>query len=106
MMLPFGQNELIEAVLAANPRTVIVLQSGHAAAVALAVNPDPVAPEMLGEDAEGGEFPVYYAIPSTFGPLTGITLVVGAPEGEDQVRYTTILQTPAENTFVYNTDAC
>ncbi len=28
MMLPFGQDELIQAVLAANPNTVIVLQSG------------------------------------------------------------------------------
>ena len=28
MMLPFGQDPLIQAVLAANPRTVIVLQSG------------------------------------------------------------------------------
>jgi beta-glucosidase len=28
MMLPFGQDDLIRAVLAANPRTVIVLQSG------------------------------------------------------------------------------
>lgn len=28
MMLPFGQDALIQAVLAANPRTVIVLQSG------------------------------------------------------------------------------
>ena len=66
----------------------------------------PVAPEMVGEEADSGEFPVYYAIPSTFGPLTGIPLVVGAPEGEDQVRFTIILQTPAENTFVYNGDAC
>ena len=28
MMLPFGQDELVQAVLAANPRTVVVLQSG------------------------------------------------------------------------------
>ena len=75
-------------------------------ASALAVNPDPVSPEVTGGEAPGGEFPTPYAIPSTFGQLTGITLVVGSPQGEDQTRTTANLQTPAENTFVYNGDTC
>jgi hypothetical protein len=79
----------------------------HAAVAALAANPDPVYPGMMGQEAdESGEFPVAYAIPSTFGMLNGIELMVGAPEGEDQVRYSTILQTPAENTFVYSGESC
>lgn len=79
----------------------------HAAVLALAVNPDPVYPEMIGEAApSGSEFVTPYAIPSTFGPLTGIELVVGAPSGDDQQRFDIILQTPAENTFVYNDLSC
>jgi hypothetical protein len=79
----------------------------HAAVVAMAINPDPVNPEMVGEAMpDGGEFGIPYAIPSTFGLLTGIELVVGAPSGEEQARFAITLQTPAENTFVYNDLSC
>ena len=71
--------------------------------VALATDPDAIAPEL--DDAEEGEFPTFYAIPAPFGQLSGITLVVGAPDDEG-ARTSVTLQTPAENTFVYNTDAC
>lgn len=97
---------LSDASLRAAVMTVGGEEHRHAATVALAVNPDPVNPEMVGGEAESGEFPTPYAIPSTFGLLTGITLVVGSPQGEDQVRTSANLQTPAENTYVYNGDSC
>lgn len=78
----------------------------RAAAAALVANPDPINPEMVGAGTESGEFPTPYAVPSTFAPLTGIPLVVGAPEGEDLVRLSATLQTPAQNSFVYNGDSC
>ncbi len=109
-LLGASYQEVVPRITDASLRAEVMRIGGeehrHAAAVALAVNPDPVNPEMTGGDDESGEFPTPYAIPSTFGPLTGIQLVVGAPEGEDQVRYSANLQTPAENTFVYHSDAC
>lgn len=71
--------------------------------VALATDPEAVAPE-LGTPSES-EFPTFYAIPAPFGQLTGITLVVGAPDDEG-ARTSITLQTPAENTFVYNSLSC
>lgn len=71
--------------------------------VALATDPEAIAPE-LGTPAEG-EFPTFYAIPAPFGQLTGITLVVGAPDDEG-ARTSVTLQTPAENTFVYTGMSC
>ncbi|MDJ0767876.1 MAG: ferritin-like domain-containing protein [Ilumatobacter sp.] len=80
----------------------------HAAALAAAINADElVSPEIYGEpvgpDSDG--FPVPYAIPSTFGRLTGIELVVGARDDEG-TRFSTQLQTPAENSFVYEYQSC
>lgn len=80
----------------------------HAATLALAINDDPLGPEVGGDgdtaDAEG--FPVAYAIPATFGQVGGITLVVGEVDAESVSRVTVTLQTPAENTFVYNDLSC
>jgi len=79
----------------------------HAAVTALTITPDPYNPEMVGGDAaDAGEFGIPYAIPSTFAPLTGITLVVGRPVGEELKRTSISLQTPAENTFVYGYLSC
>lgn len=80
----------------------------HAATLALAVNDDPIGPELGGDgeavDAEG--FPVPYAIPATFGQLGGVELVVGDIDDETVSRTSVTLQTPAQNTFVYNDLSC
>ena len=80
----------------------------HAAALAGAINPDVIiGPVVLGgidePDADG--FPIPYAIPSTFGQLTGISLVVGDVDAEGS-RFSVQLQTPADNTFVYDSMSC
>ena len=96
----------------------------HAAALALALHPDAIAPELdaaatadaaaadaAAEDAaaEGAAtpdaFPTFYAIPAPFGQLTGITLVVGEADAEG-ARTSVQLQTPAANSFVYNDLSC
>ena len=77
----------------------------HAAMLAALINPDVlINPELLGGaavDADAEGFPSRYAIPATFGQLTGIELVVGAVNN-DGARFSTQLQTPADNTFVYD----
>ena len=77
----------------------------HAAALAAAINPDVlINPILLGgatADTDDDGFPIPYAVPSTFGQLTGIELVVGARNTEG-TRFATQLQTPADNTFVYD----
>ncbi len=80
----------------------------HAAAVALVLNPDEwFSPEIFGEplspDADG--FPIRYAIPATFGQLSGVPLVVGADD-PDEGRFSTQLQTPAANSLVYGYLSC
>lgn len=83
-------------------------ENRHAAAMAGVINPDVIfSPAMFGEplsnDADG--FPIPYAIPATFGQLTGFELVVGAPDDEGS-RFSILLQTPAQNTFVYEDQSC
>ena len=80
----------------------------HAAALAAAINPKAlISPVLFGETVEADDegFPVPYAIPSTFGQLTGIELVVGDVNDEG-ARFSTQLQTPADNTFVYDYLSC
>jgi hypothetical protein len=81
----------------------------HAAVLATVLNPDQIlSPALVGEiPAETDElgFPVRFAVPSTFGQLTGVTLVVGDVD-PDGGRFSTTLQTPAANTFVYEDQAC
>jgi hypothetical protein len=80
----------------------------HAAALASAINPDdPISPVLVGEIIEATDegFMPPHAIPSTFGRLTGIDLVVGKRNAEG-TRFTTQLQTPAANTFVYHYESC
>ncbi len=80
----------------------------HAAALAAAINPKVLlSPIFFGlpvdKDADG--FPIPYAIPAAFGRLTGIDLVVGGTD-EEGARFSTQLQTPAANTFVYDYQSC
>lgn len=83
-------------------------ENRHSTALAKLINPGAVfSPAMFGEplenDADG--FPQAYPIPSAFGQLTGINLTVGALDDEG-ARFSTQLQTPAENTFVYADQSC
>ena len=85
-------------------------ESRHAATLAIAITGTPdgyVNPVLLGEEApaEGSEFPVLWAVPSTFGTVSAIDLVVGRPNDEGQ-RFSIGLQTPAANTFVYADQSC
>ena len=80
----------------------------HATVLARAINPDQAfSPVFAGEPVENDDegFPVPYAIPSVFGRVEGIDLVVGARNDEGQ-RFSIQLQTPAENTFVYDYMSC
>jgi hypothetical protein len=85
-------------------------ENRHAATLAIAITGAPdgyVSPVLLGEaaPAEEPEFPVVFAVPSTFGTVSAIELVVGAPNDEGQ-RFSINLQTPAANTFVYADQSC
>lgn len=80
----------------------------HAASLALAINPDArFSPVFFGlpveKDADG--FLMAFAVPSTFGRVGGIDLVVGAPD-VNGARFGIQLQTPAENSFVYEYETC
>jgi hypothetical protein len=79
----------------------------HASAVAYSINPaDPVSPVLLGGlvTPDDAGFSIAYAIPSTFGLLAGVELRVGAEE--EGTRTSVLLQTPADNTFVYEHQSC
>jgi hypothetical protein len=85
-------------------------ENRHAAALAIVITGAPdgyVNPALLGvaPPAEDPEFQIVWAIPSTFGTVSAIPLVVGRPNDEGQ-RYTTDLETPAANTYVYNELSC
>lgn len=85
-------------------------ENRHAATLAMAITGTPagyVNPLLLGEPApaEEPEFPIAYAIPSTFGTVSAIELVVGV-QNEEGRRYTVNLQTPAANTYVYSDMSC
>ena len=113
--------QLTDPALRPGAMTVGNEECRHAAALALAVHPDAIAPELVATDdtaasdaaadaAPTGEatpdaFPTFYAIPAAFGQLTGITLVVGVADDEG-ARTSVQLQTPAANSFVYNDLSC
>ena len=80
----------------------------HAAVIARMINPEHTfAPTFFGEpdekDTQG--FPIPYAIPSVFGKVSPIELVVGTPNDEGAL-FSTLLQTPAANSFVYDYMSC
>lgn len=80
----------------------------HAAVFAATVNPDElISPALFGEQVSADEdgFAIPYAIPSTFGQVTSIELVLGAPDDEG-ARFTVLLNTPAENSYVYDYQSC
>jgi len=105
--------QALVALIEGKPLRIAAMRIGgeehrHAAALASAINPDdPISPVLMGEIAEANDegFMLPYAIPSTFGRLTGIDLVVGKRNAEG-TRFATQLQTPAANTFVYHYESC
>ena len=85
-------------------------ENRHAAVLAIAITGSPegyASPLLLGDEApaEEPEFRAVYAIPSEFGTVSAIELVVGAADDEGG-RHTVNLQTPAANTFVYPEMSC
>jgi len=56
-------------------------------------------------ETDGLGFPIPYAVPATFGRVDQVPVVVGAVDDEGS-RFSTTLQTPAENTFVYEYMSC
>lgn len=74
----------------------------HAALLALVITgrPDGYVPPVEAP-IDPPEFPVVYAIPSTFGRLGAQQIVIGAPN-ESGVRAAFNLDTPSLNTFVYD----
>jgi hypothetical protein len=85
-------------------------ENRHAATLAMAITGTPdgyVNPELLREATllEDPEFAVAYAMPSTFGTVSAIELVVGRRNDEGR-RLAIDLQTPAANTFVYSDMSC
>lgn len=80
----------------------------HAAVLAASMNPDHLfSPVLSGgqPEADANGIGLRYAIPSQFGRVDGIELVVGAVTDEGS-RYSTSLQTPAANSFVYSDASC
>jgi len=80
----------------------------YATVLARLINPDETfSPSFFGEPVErdGEGFWTPYAIPSTYGRLSGTDLVVGAPN-EEGGRFSIQLQTPAANTIVYDYQSC
>lgn len=80
-------------------------EARHAAVLAMAITGSPdgwISPELEGEELfpDDAGFPIPYAIGSTFGQVSAIELIVG-PRLEDGSRFEVVLQTPAENSYVY-----
>jgi Ferritin-like domain len=93
-------------------RTAAVLDAGeecrHSTVLARMINPDETfASTFFGvpeeKNAEG--FVVPYAIPSVFGRVSSVELVVGNVNAEGS-RFSIQLQTPAANTFAYEYMSC
>ena len=78
-------------------------------AMAYNINPDSyLNPTLFGDDALAADemgFPIPYAIPSVFGQVTGVDLLLGALNDEGG-RVKLQMQTPAANSFVYARFTC
>lgn len=82
----------------------------HAAALAMTITGTPegyFSPALAGEELEPDDagFPVRYAVPFTFGQLGTDELVVGARDDAGS-RFSIIVQTPAENSYIYEHLSC
>jgi len=91
---------MVQGASASRRSATLAMQASAATHGVLGPGIDSQAPE---KDEAG--FPVPYAIPATFGLVSQFEVVVGAQNDEGQ-RFSTLLQTPAENTFVYSYLSC
>jgi spore coat polysaccharide biosynthesis protein SpsF (cytidylyltransferase family) len=85
-------------------------EARHAAALAIAITGSPegyLCPEVEGEELfpDDSGFPIPYAVPSRFGRVGPTELIVG-PRREDGSRFSVTIQTPAENSYVYEFMSC
>lgn len=82
-----------------------VLESRHSAALVVLVRGADgyISPAIEGEGVPTDDtgVPLHFAITDRFGSVAQAELIVGAPD-ENGVRENFLLQTPAENSFVYN----
>jgi hypothetical protein len=90
--------------------TIGAEEERHAATLAMAITGTPkgyLSPALAGEEVlpDDAGFPIPYAIPSRFGQVTAKDLVLGARD-EVGARFTIGLQTPAENSYVYEYMSC
>ncbi len=76
-------------------------EARHSSLLALAITGRPAGYVQTIVPTEPPAIPEAYALPSVFGTLGGITLVVGA-EDEVGLRRTFALETPSLNTFVFD----
>jgi Ferritin-like domain len=96
--------------LRAEAMTIGAHEARHAAAMAITATGAPegyISPALFGEDVvpdESGLFKAY-AIPSQFGSLAAIQLVVGA-RNDAGVRETFIIETPSDNSLIYDGMTC
>ena len=93
-------------------RTAVAFHAGeeqrHSTVLARVINPEQTfSPTFFGqpEEKDAAGFPIPYAIPSVYGKVSGIELVVGKVT-EEGTRFSIQLQTPAQNTFVYEYMSC
>lgn len=82
----------------------------HSAAAAIVSTGAPeayVSPAVLGQEVTAGESGLVplYAIPTQFGTLSPYSLVIGAASSAG-TRFTTALETPADNSYVYADETC
>jgi rubrerythrin len=103
---------LVPAVTDKQARTALMQIGGeeqrHATVLARVITPDQVfSPSFFGKPVEKNAdgFIVPYAIPSVFGKVSGIDLVVGK-RNDEGARFSIQLQTPAANTLVYGYQTC
>jgi hypothetical protein len=90
--------------------TIGAQEARHAAAMAITATGAPegyVSPALFGEDVAPDESGLFlaYAIPSQFGSLAAIQLVVGA-RNEAGTRETFIIDTPSDNSLIYDGMSC
>lgn len=102
--------KLADPGLRAAAAAIAADESRHAAAIAIAATGSPdgyVDPELTGgeEALDPDGFPVLFAIRSAFGRLGGTPIYVGARD-EDGARFNITIQTPADNSFVYEHLSC
>lgn len=111
-LLAHSAQSLIPTIVDLDLRAEVMRIGGeehrHSAVFAATVNPDElVSPALLGGQVEPDDdgFAIPYAIPSTFGQISNIELIVGAPD-EEGARFTVLLNTPAANSYVYDYQSC